>query len=129
MENNELFRKKAVERVSSPEWAAFGSIYTTVNGAGVVRDKNLVIYIKVSDRPSVDVGMDITVNGHKTVVREISPEPMQVGEEVSEYVLDTAGLESGDWTYRVEADTDLEDGVYEASITVESIHPIKFVTN
>ena len=73
--------------------------------------------------------MDITVNGHKTVVREISPEPMQVGEEVSEYVLDTAGLESGDWTYRVEADTDLEDGVYEASITVESIHPIKFVTN
>ena len=158
MENNELFRKKAVERVSSPAklndyihvtspsiwmalvgiililigaivWAAFGSIYTTVNGAGVVRDKNLVIYIKVSDRPSVDVGMDITVNGHKTVVREISPEPMQVGEEVSEYVLDTAGLESGDWTYRVEADTDLEDGVYEASITVESIHPIKFVTN
>ena len=92
MENNDLFRKKAVERISSPEklndyihvtspsiwmalgaiililvgalvWATFGNIYTTVNGAGVVRDENLVIYVKVSDRPSVKEGMEITVNG------------------------------------------------------------------
>lgn len=158
MENNEIFRKKAIERVSSPEklndyihvtspsiwlalagiicilvgalvWSAFGNIYTTVNGAGVVSDGNLSIYVKVSDRPSVKEGMDITVNGHKTVVREISAEPMQVSEEVGEYVLETAGLKSGDWTYKVEADTDLPDGIYEASITVESIHPIKFVIN
>ena len=158
MENNEIFRKKAIERVTSPEklddyihvtspsiwmalagiicilvgalvWAAFGNIYTTVGGAGMVNNNNLVIYIKVSDRPSVKEGMDITVNGHKTVVREISPEPVQVSEEVGEYVLDAAGLKSGDWTYMVEADIDLPDGVYEASITVESIHPIKFVTN
>ena len=103
--------------------------YTTVNGAGVVRDDNLVIYVKVADRPSVKEGMEIIVNGHKTVVREISPEPVQVSEEVGEYVLDVTGLKSGDWTYMVEADIDLPDGVYEASITVESVHPIKFVTN
>ena len=158
MENNDLFRKKAVERITSPEklndyihvtspsiwmalgaiivllvgalvWATFGNIYTTVNGAGVVRDNNLAIYIKVSDRPSVKEGMEITVNGHKTVVREISQEPAQISEEVGEYVLEATGLKSGDWTYMVEADIDLADGVYEASITVESVHPIKFVTN
>ena len=158
MENNELYRKKAVERITSPEklndyihvtspsiwmalgaiililvgalvWAAFGNIYTTVNGAGVVKDKNLVIYVKVSDRPSVKEGMEITVNGHKTVVREISPEPVQISEEVGEYVLSSTGLQSGEWTYMVEADIDLEDGIYEASITVESVHPIKFVTS
>ena len=158
MENNELYRKKAVERITSPEklndyihvtspsiwmalgaiililvgalvWAAFGNIYTTVNGAGVVKDKNLVIYVKVSDRPSVKEGMEITVNGHKTVVREISSEPVQISEEVGEYVLSSTGLQSGEWTYMVEADIDLEDGIYEASITVESVHPIKFVTN
>ena len=141
MENNDLFRKKAVERITSPEklndyihvtspsiWMAL-NIYTTVNGAGVVRDENLVIYVKVSDRPSVKEGMEITVNGHKTVVREISPEPVQVSEEVGEYVLDATGLKSGDWTYMVAADIDLPDGVYESSITVESVHPIKFVTN
>ena len=110
-------------------WATFGNIYTTVNGAGVVKDNNLVIYIKVSDRPSVKEGMEITVNGHKTVVREISQEPAQISEEVGEYVLEATGLKSGDWTYMVEADIDLADGVYEASITVESVHPIKFVTN
>ena len=88
-----------------------------------------MIYIKVSDRPSVKEGMEITVNGHKTVVREISQEPAQISEEVGEYVLEATGLKSGDWTYMVEADIDLADGVYEASITVESVHPIKFVTN
>jgi hypothetical protein len=62
-------------------------------------------------------------------VREISQEPMQVSEEVREYVLESTGLKSGDWTYKVEGDIDLPDGVYEASITVESVHPIKFVTN
>ena len=158
MENKEIFRQKAIERVTSPEklddyihvtspsiwmelagiicilvgalvWATVGNIYTTVGGAGVVTDNNLMIYIKVADRPSVKEGMDITVNGHKTVVREISPEPVQVSEEVGEYVLDATGLQSGDWTYMVEADIDLPDGIYEASITVESLHPIKFVTN
>ena len=38
-------------------------------------------------------------------------------------------MKSGEWVYVVEADTDLPDGVYQASITVESVHPIKFVTN
>ncbi|MBQ8053170.1 MAG: hypothetical protein IJ198_05155 [Lachnospiraceae bacterium] len=158
MENKEIFRKKAIDRVSSPEklndyihvtspsiwvallgvicilvgaivWATFGNIYTTVEGAGSVKDGNLVIYIKVADRPSVKEGMDITVSGHKTKVREISPEPVQIGEEVGEYILDAAGMKSGEWVYMVEADTDLADGVYSASITVEAIHPIKFVTN
>ena len=158
MENKEIFRKKAIDRVSSPEklndyihvtspsiwiallgvicilvgaivWATFGNIYTTVEGAGSVKDGNLVIYIKVADRPSVKEGMDITVSGHKTKVREISPEPVQIGEEVGEYILDAAGMKSGEWVYMVEADTDLADGVYSASITEEAIHPIKFVTN
>lgn len=158
MENKEIFRKEAVERVSSPEklneyihvtspsiwmaligiifvlvgaivWAVFGNIYTTVNGAGVVKDKNLVVYVKVADRASVDVGMGITVNGQKTTVREVSAEPVRVSEEVGEYVLEATGISPGEWTYEIKADTDLPDGIYEAAIEVESIHPITFVTN
>ena len=158
MENNGIFRKKAVERVSSPEqlndyihvtspeiwlaligiiiilagalvWATFGSIYTTVEGAGTVTGGNLTLYIKVADRSQVEEGMTITVSDRKTVVREISAEPVQITDNVSEYILDTAGLKVGDWAYVVEADTDLQDGIYSASITVESIHPIKFVIN
>ncbi len=158
MENNSIFRKSAVDKVSSPEqlneyihvtspsiwmalvgiifvligaivWATFGNIYTTVYGAGIVKDRNLVIYVKVEDRPSVNVGMDITVNGRKTTVREISSEPVKVSGELSDYVLEEAGLKEGDWAYEVKADTDLDDGVYQAAIVVETIHPIKFVTN
>ena len=87
------------------------------------------MYIKTSNRELVKEGMDITVNGAKTVVREISAEPERVPDDVSDYVLDAAGLGPGEWAYKVEADTDLENGVYSATITVESIHPIKFVIN
>ena len=158
MENKELFRKKAVERVASPEqlndyihvtspaiwmaligiililaggivWATYGSIYTTVEGAGTVSDGNLMLYIKVADQAEVEEGMTITVGGQKTAVRSISAEPVQITDGISDYILDTTGLKTGDWAYVVEADTDLRDGVYSASITVESIHPIKFVIN
>ncbi|MBQ8987332.1 MAG: hypothetical protein IJ100_08900 [Lachnospiraceae bacterium] len=158
MENKEIFRKKAVDRVASPEqlndyihvtipaiwraligiililagalvWATFGSIYTTVEAAGTVSGGNLTLYVSMADRAEVEEGMTITVNGRKTTVREISAEPVQITEGISEYVLETAGFKTGDWAYVVEADTDLQDGVYSASITVESIHPIKFVIN
>ena len=156
MERKDLFRKEAVDRVASPEqlndyihvtspaiwmalagiililvgaivWGIFGSVYTTINCAGTANNRNLVLYIKTDDRASVRVGMDITVNGQKTVVREISSEPERVPDDVSDYVLDTAGLGPGEWAYKVEADTDLDDGVYSATITVEKVHPIKFV--
>ena len=156
MENREIFRKEAVERVASPEqlndyihvtspaiwmallgiiciliggivWAVFGNIYSTVDGAGIVKDHNLVVYIKTSNRELVKEGMDITVNGAKTVVREISAEPERVPDDVSDYVLEAAELGPGEWAYKVEADTDLDDGVYSTTITVESIHPIKLV--
>lgn len=158
MENNDIFRKKAVDRVASPEqlndyihvtspaiwmalvgiiiiligaivWSAFGSIYTNVEAAGTVTGGNLVLYISTADREDVEEGMPINVNGHKTVVREISKEPVEVTDSVNRYIRDTSGLSVGDWAYLVEADTDLSDGVYSASITVESIHPIKFVIN
>ena len=158
MEKSEIFRKEAVDRISSPEqlndyihvtspaiwmallgiifvligaivWGVFGNIYTTVSGAGVVRDHNLTVYVKAEDRESVGTGMEITVNGQKTVVREISSEPERVPDDISEYVLESSGLSSGEWTYKVEADTDLDDGAYSVVITVESIHPIKFVIN
>jgi hypothetical protein len=158
MENKEIFRKKAVERVASPEqlndyihvtspaiwmaligiililaggivWGTYGSIYTTVEGAGTVSDGNLMLYIKVADQAEVEEGMTITVGGQKTAVRSISAEPVQITDGISDYILNTTGLKTGDWAYVVEADTDLRDGVYSASITVESIHPIKFVIN
>ena len=73
--------------------------------------------------------MSISVGGETTAVREISQEPVKIPYEVSEYVLETTDLNPGDWAYEVQADTDLKDGVYSASITVESVHPIKFVIN
>lgn len=156
METKDLFRKKAVDRVSNPEqlndyihvtspsiwlllagiicillgaivWGIFGNIYSTLNTAGSVHDHTLTIYVSTADRQNVKVGMDITVNGTKTQVREISEQPVYVTADMGDFLLERAGLTANDWAYKVEADTELEDGVYEASITTEVIHPIEFV--
>ena len=104
MEKRDIFRKEAVDRVASPEqlndyihvtspaiwmalagiicilvgfivWGIFGNVYSTVDGAGIVKDRNLTVYVKTSDRESVKTGLDITVSGEKTVVRESSAQP------------------------------------------------------
>lgn len=158
MERKDIFRKKAVDRVTSPEqlndyihvtspsiwmlltgiililvgaivWGIFGNLYTTVNGAGVVSNRNMVIYISAEDRTSVKEGMTVTAKGTKTVIREISDEPVKVTEDMNEYVLEAAGLKAGDWAYKAQADTELEDGIYSVGITVESVHPISFVVH
>ena len=92
METKDIFRKKAVDRVNSPEqlndyirvtspsiwmvlagvicilagaivWGIFGNLYTTVDGAGIVYDRNLTVYIRTADRPNVEEGMTINCNG------------------------------------------------------------------
>lgn len=158
MERKDIFRKKAVDRVTSPEqlndyihvtspsiwmlltgiililvgaivWGIFGNLYTTVNGSGVVSNHNMVIYISAEDRTSVKEGMTVTANGTKTVIREIADEPEKIADDMSEYVLEAAGLKSGDWAYKAQADTELEDGIYSVGITVETVHPMKFVVH
>ena len=103
MENNDLFRKKAVERITSPEklndyihvtspsiwmalgaiivllvgalvWATFGNIYTTVNGAGVVKD-NKPIYTTLSklDGALREAAMDLGADDLHTFLQVTLP--------------------------------------------------------
>lgn len=156
METKDIFRKKAVERVNSPEqlndyirvtsppiwmvlagvicilvgaiiWGIFGNLYTTIDGAGIVYDHNLTVYVGTGDRASVKEGMTITCNGTTTTVRQIGEQPVRVTQDMGEFVLQTAGLNDGEWAYPVEADTELPDGSYAASIITESVHPISFI--
>ena len=158
METKDIFRKKAVDRVNSPEqlndyirvtspsiwmvlagvicilagaivWGIFGNLYTTVDGAGIVYDRNLTVYIRTADRPNVEEGMTINCNGTTTTVRSVGEQPVRVTQDMGEFVLQTAGLQDGEWAYPVEADTELPDGSYAASIVTEGIHPISFIVH
>ena len=115
MERKDIFRKKAVDRVTSPEQL---NDYIHVTSPSIWMLLTGIILILVGAIVWGIFG-----------IREISDEPVKVTEDMNEYVLEAAGLKAGDWAYKAQADTELEDGIYSVGITVESVHPISFVVH
>jgi hypothetical protein len=158
MENNELFRKNAVERISSPEqlndyihvtspaiwmtlvgiivilagmivWGIVGRLNTVEVGAGVVSGGELTVYVSPNARTGIKEGMTMTVQGEETQVETISELTETVPNDMDPYVLEPCGLEVGGQAYVVSGKTSVPDGIYTVSIVVESIQPITFVTH
>ena len=59
---------------------------------------------------------------------EIDEEDYETGEtEPHLYAMHKSGLEEDDWACDVLVNAPLEDGVYDTSITVESVSPMSFI--
>lgn len=133
-----IFRKKSLERISSPEqlhdymrvtnpsvWlilaavivllagllvgSAIGTIEQSVSIAWSVKDGEAVAEIFSAQAGAVRIGMPVRVNGLKCTVESI-------------------GESNGDFT-AVTAHVSLPDGVYDGEIITEVIHPIEFLWN
>ena len=78
---------------------------------------------------SVENGMPVTVNDKQYTVAGIESEPVSVSQEMSSYLLHLGELQKGEWVYPVTVNTNLEDGTYQATITVESVSPMSFIVN
>ena len=156
--NDQLFRKKSVERVSSPEqlndyirvanpsvwmilaaivillagvivWGCIGHLDTTLSTAIVCENDVAVIYVKEADAEKIAVGMTVRVGDEEYAVSEISTEPIRVDDTMSEYAIHASGLTAGEWVYAVKVNGDIADGVHKAEIVIESISPISFILN
>lgn len=153
-----IFRKKSLAQVSSPEqlndyirvpnpgiwmillavivllvgvcvWGVFGHMDTDLKVAAVCKDGKLICYVKETDMKSVENGMPVTVNDKQYTVAGIESEPVSVSQEMSSYLLHLGELQKGEWVYPVTVNTNLEDGTYQATITVESVSPMSFIVN
>ena len=156
--NNQLFRQKSVDKVSSPEqlneyirvanpsvwmvlaaivillagvivWGCIGHLDTTLTTAVVADGGEAVIYIKESDAAALDLGMTVRAGEEEYTITEISAEPIKVDEMLSEYAVHASGLTMGEWAYIVKIDGVPADGVHKAEIVIESISPISFILN
>lgn len=135
-QNSGIFRKKSIERISSPEqltdylrvtnpgiwvllaavitllgglfaWSMTGSLETLADGVAVVEDGQAQIMVIDSGRGEIKSGMTVRVGG-------------------DEYSIAT--VESDDYGRTVAyAPIDKTDGRYDVKIVTESIHPIKFL--
>lgn len=156
--NEHLFRKKSIDRVSSPEqldkyirvtnpafwtillaiiallagvcaWGVLGHLDTTVSAAAVSEQGAVTLYAKESDMPSLKEGMEVRIQEQSYTITQISKMPVMAQDNLSDYTLHIGGFQSGEWVYAIQTDAELPDGTYAAEIVVESVAPISFVLN
>ena len=153
-----VFRKKSMERVSSPEqlndyirvtnpgtwitlaavvvlllgfivWGVVGSLETKVAAAAVSDGAAVVCYVSEAEIAGVARDNTVRISGGEYVVTAVAGEPVAVDESFAAYALHVGGLSIGQWVYPVTVNASLPEGVYEASIVTDSVSPISFLFN
>ncbi len=153
-----IFREKSMQRVSSPEqlndyirvakpgilvtlsaviilligfivWGVVGSLETKVNTVAVSDSDEIICYIKEAEISDIEQGDVVHIGDYEYTVTEILSEPVAVDESFSDYALHIGDLKAGEWVYSVKLNGSLPDGVYAASIIVDSVSPISFLFN
>lgn len=128
-----LFRKKNIERVASPEqlddyihvsspaswavlgaftillvgicvWGIFGRLDTTLPVVAVKEPGGVVCYVKDADQPEVEVGMTVAINEEEYVITGMEKNPVLVDSSFHEYAKYVGGLNDGEWIYYVYTD-------------------------
>ena len=156
--NNQLFRAKSIEKVTSPEqldayirvstpgvwmvlaaiiilltgvcvWGIMGRLDTTVPAVAEVRENQVTLYVKEADIRDISLGMTVDLDGQSLEVTNISAEPVMVDEQFSQYARHVGQLQLGEWVYAVTCSGTLSDGIYGAQIVTESVAPMSFVIN
>ncbi len=157
MENG-IFRKKSIERVSSPEqlndyirvsnpgiwivlvavivllagicvWGVLGHLDTTIDTVAIAEGGNVTVYVKEADIEAVKAGQKLTVNGVEYEIADISAAPVAVDGSFSDYAMHLGTLQTGEWVYKIVLSGDIPDGAYKARIVVDSVSPMSFVFN
>ncbi|MBR6784912.1 MAG: hypothetical protein IKM25_01520 [Clostridia bacterium] len=156
--NEQLFRKKSIEKVSSPEqlneyirvsnpgvwmilaaivllligvcvWGVLGHLDTTVTTVAVVENSEITVYVRESDIEQIQEGMKVTIGNSECEITDIAGQPVAVGDDFPEYALHIGKLKIGEWVYPVAVSGEADDGIHGVDIVVESVSPMSFVIN
>ena len=155
-----IFRKASLDRIENPEqlndyirvtnpgvwmilcavivllsgicvWSIFGQLDTTITVGAVTENDQTVCYVKETDVQALKAGMQVRMGEAQYHIRNISHQPIQVDDNLAEYLLHVGDLTEGEWAYIVVLDnTHGENGmIMEAEIIIESIAPMSFIIN
>ena len=156
--NEQLFRKKSIDRVSSPEqlneyirvsnpgiwmvlaaiivllvgaivWGVVGTLDTTLSTVAIAENGEVTIYVKEEDVASIESGMTVRIGDKEGAVIEIATSPVAVDGTFTDYALHVGNLVNGEWVFAVKVSGDFADGVHNAEIVIESVSPISFILN
>jgi len=153
-----LFRKKSMERISSPEqlnayirvstpsvwmllgaivvlltgvcvWGVFGHMDTILPAVAVAENGTVIAYLKEDDVSHIAAETVVVVGDTQGTVVSVGSEPLRVDDTFTEYMRHVGGLQQGEWVYMVTLDVVCEDGIHAARIVIDSVSPMSFVMN
>ncbi len=158
-DQNTIFRKKSLDRVSSPEqlndyikvatpgmwlvllaiviflvgmivWGALGKLETTVRGAVVFDGENSAVYVSEESVAKINPGQTLRADGMEFTVGERMGEPTELDPETDSYLIHAGGFGDGEWVCRIAVGSAGEkSGTYECEIVTDSVSPLSFVMN
>lgn len=153
-----LFRKKSLERISSPEqlnsyirvstpsvwlllaaiailligvcvWGVFGHMDTTLPVVAVSQEGSVTAWVREADVEKVCAGSAVSIGGVAGTVLSVDTAPVRVDDAFTDYMRHVGSLREGEWVYAVTLDVDCPDGVHTAQIVIDSVSPMSFVLN
>lgn len=138
--DQKIFRKKNMERISSPDqlndyihvtgpsvwivlaaviflllgliiWGFAGQLDTTLTVAAVTENGQTVCYVRAAEREKVSPGMAVSLDTQTAAIARIAPQPIPADEHFPAYLVHVGGISPGEWVYEVVLDQPLgEDG-------------------
>lgn len=156
MAESSVFRKKSLDRISSPEqlndyihvsspgiwillaaviillvgigvWAAYGTMETKIPVCAISDGSSSWCYIRAEDRNSVKENMIVAIDDKRSLLGEISTLPEAVDSDFPEYALHVGNLKAGEWVYSAKLFLRLPEGIYDAAIITEEVNPLSFI--
>ncbi len=138
MENG-IFRKKSLDKISSPEqfnqylcvvntgvwlvlaavflllsgfciWGFFGALKTTLPVAAAVDGGNMVFYVPSEQAQGIEEGMKVEVSDVEYVVSKKSVRPEKVSDSLEPYLQYLGGFEEDSFVFAIDAEP-VEDAV------------------
>lgn len=156
MENETIFRDKAMERVASADrlndyvklsnpgiwfilvavvvvlaggciFGMVGHIDSTVPCVALSDGQHTVCWVKKEYDDRFTDQMTVKIDGKEYPVSLHDATPVSVDPGTDTYVLFLGDMQPGEWIYEIDADGTLPDGSYEAELVTERISPLSFL--
>ena len=156
MSESGLFRKKSLDKISSPEklndyisvtnpgiwlllvgiavvligaviWGFFGKLETRIKVPAIVGDEGTMLYVEASEISKIRGGLEVEIDETEGKVISLGLNGSKAYEVLGDLALSESGYSPGDVLYEVEAEIDMPNGIYMAEIITDSVSPMSFL--
>lgn len=154
----EIFRKKSLEKISSPErideyiktenlslrliiiavaivflgfvlWSILGKIQISETAVTVCKNGRAVCYINENNSEDISENTEFNIEGENFYMKNITKIPCKVSDVLSEYEAHVVGFDENAWVYAVELEPEVKDGIYKTKVILNSVSPISLLLN